>query len=146
MKRIAMTVAFVLVAGCSTKPLAVVSPTALPLDAAFACAFRLVNELNYVVTRVDKGAGYIYAEKQSRAHSAGPVVGNKYADYLTVSIYDTDSAGHKIRVIAASDMEVRQPFGVQRSARKPTPQVKADADSLLKACEKAPQMAPSKGS
>jgi hypothetical protein len=136
MKKIATTLALVLVAGCSTKPLAVISPTTLPMDAAFDCAFRQLNVLGYTVTSTDKAAGYIYAEKQTRSKSLGVLGGNASYDRLTVAIYDADSTLHKIRVIASSEKEAHSLVGVQLSPRRPSDQVKADADALLAACEK----------
>lgn len=138
MKKIAMTLALALVAGCSTKPLAVISPTTLPMDAAFDCSFRQVNVMSYAVVSTDKAAGYIYAEKVTRSKDLGVLGGNTSRDRLTITIYDRDSTLHKIRVVASSEKDSHSVVGIQHNPRRPSNQVKADADSLLSRCEKAP--------
>jgi hypothetical protein len=69
MKTIATALGLALVAGCAINPVQYNSPMPLGLDAAFACALRQLNELGYTVTNTDKSAGYLAAERQTRARS-----------------------------------------------------------------------------
>src|SRR5258708_22765378 len=136
MKAIAVALLLALTIGCGTKPMELISLTPLPLDAAFTCVFRKVNELGYTVVSVDKAAGYLTAEKQTHAKSLGPLGGNVHRDYLTVSIYDVDGAKHTIRVIVSSDKEERSIAMVRQAPTRVSDQAKADAGAVITACNR----------
>ena len=137
MKKIATILLVALATGCVTKPVQVSALTILPVDSVFACVFKQVNDRGYTVTSSDKSAGFLTAEKQTRAKSLGLVGTKTNSDRLTVSIYSADGATRNIKIAASSDREELSFVGTQKRGARPSEQVQADADSVVSVCKKS---------
>jgi len=120
--------------GCATAPISYVSLTPRPLEDAYSCALRKLNELGYTVTNTNKDAGFIAGTKQTSGLGTQLLTGSQYHDQLTVSIFDAESGGRRIRATAGRIDQQTSLLGTSTSGVAPTEKGIADADALLKAC------------
>jgi hypothetical protein len=130
-----IAVVAVVVSACSTAPISFLSMTPSPADAAFSCALRQINTMNYTVTNTNKEAGFIAAEKQTSGLGTALLTGRKYGSSLTVSVFEGADGQRNLRVTAGQSTEKAALFGAaSKSTGKPSAQGIADAKALLSAC------------
>ncbi len=136
MGRVLTLVAIALaVSSCRTAPISYLSLTPRPLDDAYACSLRKVNELGYTVSNTSKEAGFITGTKQTSGLGTKLLTGSEYHDQLTVSIFDAPNAGGRtIRVTAGRADRRSNLFGTSTQAVKPSKAGTSDANALLAAC------------
>jgi type IV pilus biogenesis protein CpaD/CtpE len=134
-KALALVSSVLLLEACSSAPVSFSSTTPQPLETAYGCALRKVNELGYTVTNTNKDGGFINAEKQTSSGLGEFLTSKKYHDVLTVAIFDDGKGGRTMRVTAAGS---EQSSGLFSSASKgdkaPSNGGKADANTILSAC------------
>jgi hypothetical protein len=134
-KALALVSSVLLVEACSSAPVSFSSTTPQPLEAAYGCALRKVNQLGYTVTNTNKDGGFINAEKQTSSGLGEFLTSKKYHDVVTVAIFDDGTGGRTMRVTAAGS---EQRTGLFSSASKgdkaPSKDGKADANAILSAC------------
>lgn len=123
-----------LLGACSTAPLSYVSATPRPLEDAYACSLRKLNELGYTVSNTNREAGFISGTKQTSGLGTQILTGSQYHDQLTVSIFDSENGGRQIRATAGRVDRNTSILGTSTTGVAPTPAGIADADALLKAC------------
>lgn len=127
----------VFAAACiSTAPISFNSPTPDTGDVAYGCALRKVNELGYTVTNTSRDGKFVTGIKQTSGAVQQFMLGTKYKDQLTVSIFDADSTTRKVRVTAASVQERSTLLGSSSDGKAPSDAAKADANEVLRACSK----------
>lgn len=134
-KALALVSSVLLLGACSSAPVSFSSTTPQPLEAAYGCALRKVNQLGYTVTNTNKDGGFINAEKQTSSGLGEFLTSKKNHDVLTVAIFDDGKGGRTMRVTAGGS---EQKSGLFASASKgdkaPSDGGKADANAILYTC------------
>ena len=134
-----VTAIAVVLSGCATAPISFLSSTPRPLDDAYSCALRKVNELGYTVSNTNKDAGFITGTKQTSGLGTKLLTGSEYHDQLTVSIFDDSAAGgRRIRVTAGRVDQKSNLFGTSTHAIQPSTAGIGDANTVLTACGSGP--------
>lgn len=132
--KVAVMMGLVGTVGCiSTAPASFSAVTPEPIESAYACALRRVNELGYTVTSTTKEAGFITADKQTSGAGTMFLSGEAFKDQLTVSIFGADSA-RRIRVSTAQRSEKSTGFSNATKAFAPSERGKRDAQAVLSSC------------
>ena len=137
--RAALSVSTITVVACGGTPISFASVTPQPAADAYACALSKVNELGYTVTNTNKEAGFITADKQKTGALAKALLGSEDHDQLTISVFNDGTTGkRKVRVTAAATSAQSNLFGTKTSAKSPSEEAVADANTLLTACSEGP--------
>jgi hypothetical protein len=140
MRKLIALATFATAAACSTSPQSYVVTTPQPVDAAFGCATRQINQMGYTISNTNSAGGLIVAERQSSGLATRFLTGTTSRDQLTVSIFDGATPGtRQIRVTAAETSEHTNLITTgHQGASKPSDKAVADANALLLACGAGP--------
>ena len=127
--------ALIALTACASAPAIYHTSTLNTADATYVCALSQVNERGYTVMTADKESARIIGQRQFHNASLPVIGGNVKRDELNVAIYpDSDGKSRKMRITALSDQETRTLLSTRVRDLRPTPQVRADASAILKAC------------
>ena len=122
------------VSACATAPISYTSATPRPLDDAYTCALRKINELGYTVSNASKDAGFIAGTKQTSGLGTQILTGSQYHDQLTISIFESGDGARTIRATAGRVDQKTSLFGTSATGVAPTDKGTGDANAVLTAC------------
>jgi hypothetical protein len=126
-----------LLSGCRPTPVSYVAPVPSVAGDAYACALRMVNQLDYTVTNTNRESGFIQAEKH-RAGTMEWLLARDDVDRLTVSIFeDTVPRQNTLRVTASAGRTYQSDGGTRLSSISPSANAKAAAQKLATTCTAA---------
>lgn len=131
--------AMALLAACQGGPVSYLVATPQPVESAYACALRKVNQLGYVVTNTNKEAGFITADKQTTGAFVAALSGQRYHDQITISVFEAgEGKARQIRATSARVKESVTLIGTQQQGVGPSDSGKQDANDILLACGEGP--------
>ena len=123
-----------LLSACQGAPVTLVSTTPKPMPDVYACAFRVVNELGYVVSGASRDAGFIAADKRHTGFVQA-ILGLTGSDRLTMAIFDdAATGGRKLRVTAETINVSQREGGSRVETRNVSDAARADARTIIDSC------------
>ena len=132
-------------AGCATAPIAYMGVTSPGKDTAYECAVAQLNLMGYNIEDGNADVGFVRGRKQTSGLAEELLLGNAYADVLTVTAFDnpqtstthlravaSQMADKDIGLLGAISDEEDPQEGERQIA--PSETGKADARALLANC------------
>ncbi len=139
-------VAVAVATGCATAPVSYMGVTSPGKDTAYECAVAQLNLMGYNIEDGNAGVGFVRARKQTSGLAQEILLGNAYADLLTVTAFDNPQTGtthlravasqiadKDIGVLGAISGDDEDPQEGERQIA-PSETGKADAQALLANC------------